>query len=125
MAPKSKYEEQKVSQNHLSALMKCILLSAGGGLPRGEITAKFYKLERRYLGRCYVDACLRGRQKKDYDRRYRRAQPAISKALRRLEQRGLVRLVRYGKHVKIVCLTEKGQAMAKELSQVDNADQHE
>ena len=123
MPPESKYEGQKVSQSHLSSLMKCILLSADGGIQRGEITENFYGLERRYCGGYYVEACLRGKQKNDYDRRYRRAQSAISKALRRLEERGLVHLIRHGKHVKKVCLTEQGALMAQKLGQSGNGNQ--
>jgi len=125
MPPESKYEGQKVSQNHLSSLMKCILLSADGGTQRGEIAENFYGLERRYCGGYYVEACLRGRQKDDYDRRYRRAQPAISKALKRLEERGLVRLVRFGRYVKEVCLTEKGTLWAQKLGRSGSGNQRE
>jgi hypothetical protein len=123
MPPESKYEGHKVSQSHLSALMKSILLSADGGTQRGEITANFYGLTRRYCGGYYVEACLRGREKHRYDRRYRRAQPAISKALGRLEERGLVRLVRFGRYVKEVFLTEKGTLLAQKLSQSGSGNQ--
>ena len=116
MPSQSKYEKQKLSQNHLSSLMKCILSNADGGIQRGEITEKFYGLERRYSG-CYSDPCLRGKQKSDYERQYRRAQPAISKALRKLENRSLVRLIRHGKYVKGVWLTEKGMLVAQKLRQ--------
>ncbi len=124
MPSESKYEGQKVNQNHLSALMKFILLNADTGTQRGEITEKFYGLERRYCG-YYSDPCLRGEEKLRYDRRYRRAQPAISKALSKLEKRGLVQLIRLGRYVKEVCLTEKGTLLAQKLSQVGNGNQRE
>ena len=117
MPSESKYERQKVSQNRLSALMKFIVLSVDGGIERGEIVEKYYRLERRYCGH-YVENCLRGKQKKLYDRRYRAAQSAISKALGRLANQGLVRLIRYGQYVKQACLTEEGARMAKKLRRV-------
>lgn len=117
MPSELKYENKKVSQNHISALMKFILLSAGGGIQRGEITEKFYGLERRYCGH-YTDPCLRRKEKIRYEYQYRRAQPATSKVLKRLERRGLVRLIRHGKYVKEVCLTEKGKLIAQKLNQV-------
>ena len=114
MPLESKYEKQKLSQNHLSPLMKFILLNAVGGIQRGEIAEKFYELERRYCGH-YTDPCLRGKHKSDYEHQYRRAQPAISKALRRLEKRGLIRLVRHGRYVKEVHLTQKGSLLTQIL----------
>lgn len=98
--------------------MRFILLNADGGIQRGEIIERFYGLERRYSG-YYADPCLRGKQKYRYENRYRRAQPSISKALRRLEKRDLVRLIRRGKYVKRIHLTENGKAMSKIL---DNSD---
>ena len=44
MPSELKYEEQKVSQNHISALMKFILLSAGGRIQRGDIAEIFMAL---------------------------------------------------------------------------------
>jgi len=120
MPSQSKYENRKVSRNHLSALMRFILLNADGGIPRGEITERFYDLERRY-SEYYTDPCLRGKRKSRYENRYRRAQPALSKALRRLEKRGLVRLIRRNKYVKSVHLTEKGKAISKTLDNYDDA----
>jgi DNA-binding transcriptional ArsR family regulator len=116
MPSEPKCEKQKLSQNHLSALMRFILLSADGGAQRGEITERFYRLERRYCGH-YSDPCLRGTEKRRYDRRYRRAQPAISKALRRLEKRGFVHLIRPGRYVKCVCLTEEGRRVLKQVQE--------
>ena len=118
MPSQSKYENRKVGRNHLSALMRFILLNADGGIQRGEITERFYGLDRRYSG-YYTDPCLRVKQKSRYENRYRRAQPSISKALRRLEKRGLVRLIRRNKYVKSVHLTKKGRAMSNTL---DNSD---
>ena len=124
MPSELKYEMQKVSQqNHISALMRFILLCADGGIQRGEITERFYGLERRYSG-YYTDPCLRGKQKSRYDCQYRRAQPAISKALRRLEKRGLVRLIRRGRYVKEVCFTEKGSLLAQILNKDRSGNQN-
>lgn len=120
MPSQSKYEKQKLSQKHLSSLMKFILLNADGGIQRGEIAERFYGLERRYSG-YYTDPCLRGKQKSRYDRQCRRAQPAISKVLRRLEKRGLVRLIRRGRYVKEVCLIERGKAISNVLVNPDNS----
>jgi len=121
MPPELKYETQKLSHKHLSALMRFILLNAGSGFQRSEITERFYGLERRYFG-YYVDNFLHGRQKINYERRYQRAQPAISKALRRLEKRGLVQLVRHGPYVKEIFLTEKGKFTAQTLNGIGNGD---
>ena len=120
MPSQSKYENRKVSRNHLSALMRFILLNADGGIQRGEITERFYGLERRYLG-YFADPCLRGKQKSRYENRYRRAQPSISKALRKLEKRGLIRLIRRDKNVKHVHLTEKGKTMSKTFNDSDRS----
>ena len=119
MPSQSKYENRKVSRNHLSALMTFILLNADGGIPRGKITERFYGLDRRYSG-YYADPCLRGKQKSRYENRYRRAQPSIS---RRLEKRGLVRLIRRARYVKEVCLTEKGSLLTQILHKDENGNQ--
>jgi len=60
----------------------------------------------------YFESC----QQRLFDRRYHRAQSAISKALNRLEARGLVRLIRHAQYVKKLELTENGRAMAEELN---------
>ena len=117
MMPELKYEKGKISPNHFSELMRCILLNASGGIQRGEIIERFYGLDRRYLG-YYVDNCLHGRQKINYERRYRRAQPAISKTLCRLEKRGLVLLIRHGsRNVKEIRLTENGKRMLTNMTE--------
>ena len=46
--PELKYEKGKISPNHFSKLIRCILLNAGGGIQRGEIIEQFDGLERRY-----------------------------------------------------------------------------
>jgi DNA-binding transcriptional ArsR family regulator len=122
MPSQSKYENQKVSRKHLSPLMKCILFNSDGGIQRGEIVERVYGLERRYSG-YYTDSCLRGKQKSHYARQYRRAQPAISKALRRLEERGLVRLIRRGRYVKEIRLTEKGSILTQILNKDGSGNQ--
>ena len=114
MPSELKYEIQKVSQKHLLALMIFILCSTDDKTERGEIAEGFYGLVHRYCGH-YTDPCLRGKQKSYYELRYRRAQPAILKALRKLEERGLVRLIRRGRYVKEVCLTEEGFIISRYL----------
>ncbi len=114
MPSESKYERPKLSQNHLSALMRFILLNTGTGMQRGEIAEQYYDLERRYCG-CYIDNCLHGKQKIHYERHYRRAQPAISKALKRLQKRGLIRLIRHGRNVKEVFLTIEGKEVKEQI----------
>jgi len=106
---------QKVNQKHLSPLMKFILLHAGDGIEQGTVIERFYHLERRYCG-YDADLCLRGKQKREYERRYRRAQPALSRALRRLQKRGLVNLVKHSSYVKEVFLTVEGKAIAQMLN---------
>ena len=115
MPSELKYEKQKVSQKHLSALMIFILCNTDGKTERGDIVEGFYGLDRRYCG-YYTDPCLRGKQKSCYELRYRRAQSAISKALRRLNERGLICLIRRGRYVKEVCLTEDGFILSRYLT---------
>jgi hypothetical protein len=111
---KSNYEGQKVNQKHLSALMKFILVKTGNGADRGEIFSTYYRLERRYCG-YYTDPCLRGRYLQEYERLYRDKQPVFSKALKRLEERGLVSLIKHGNYIKRIQLTPDGQCAATEL----------
>lgn len=110
----SKYEGGKVSRNHLSELMKWILLNAGDGIDRGTVIERFYRLERRYCG-YDANLCLRGKQKRDYERRYRRAQPVVTRSINRLAKRGLVNPIKPGSYVKLISLTEKGKAVAESL----------
>jgi len=110
----TKYSGQKVNHNHLSPLMKFVLLNAADGFERGELVEKFYRLERRYCG-YDADLCLRGKQKRDYECRYRRSQPVVSRTLKRLEKRGLVNLIKRRNYIKKICLTQKGIIVAGQL----------
>jgi len=107
MPSEAKYESQKLSQNHLSALMRFILLNADGGIQRGEIVEKFHGLERRYCG-WFTDPCFSPKQEKDYECRYNRVQPVVSRTLRRLQRCGFVQLIRHGKYVKELRTTPGG-----------------
>jgi len=106
----------KINQKWFSPLMYSILICIGEGIERGELIERLYGLERRYC-HWYTDPCLRGKAKRDYEQRYRKAQPALSRSLRRLEKRGLVTLVRKNKYVKAVSLTVKGQVVVSQLKE--------
>lgn len=103
-----------VSRKHLSPLMVRVLLDVGDGIERGELLEKLYRLPRRYCG-FDADLCLRGGERQDHERRYHRAQPVLTRSLSRLEKRGLVRLIRRGRYVKGVTLTEEGRCLVREL----------
>jgi len=114
MSLKVKYRSQKLNHNHLSPLMEFILLNAGDGIERGQIVEKFYGLERRYCG-WYTDPCFTPKEKRDYEHRYRRIQPVVTRALNRLAVRGLVQLIRRGLYVKEIRLTSEGKSIAQHL----------
>ena len=107
-------EHEGETVNRFSKLMRWILLNAGDGIQRGEITSGYYGLERRYVG-FYPDPCLSRSSEAQHQRQYRRAQPAVSRALARLAARGLVELVRHGTVVKAVRLTARGSEEARAL----------
>lgn len=115
MPTESKYESQKVNLNRLSKLSRWILLHTGDGIERGQIVEGFYKLERRYCN-WYTDPCFTPKEKRDYERRYHRAQPVVTRTLKRLEQLGLVQLLRQACYVKKVRLTGEGKALAQKLN---------
>ncbi len=103
----SKYESQKVSR--LSKLAKYILAEAEGGIDRADLVSGYYNLERRYCGH-YTDPCYGRREQKSFDRNFKSAQSSMTKALKRLEQAGMVKLIRLkGKYIKKVQLTKKGK----------------
>ena len=101
---------QKVNRKRLSRLMSNILAHVDGddGIERGELVASLYNVERRYCGH-WTDPCMRPKELREYERRYRRAQPTITRALKKLESRGLVRLIRHQRYVKKVILTAHGR----------------
>ena len=114
MPTESKYEGQKVNNKRLSELAKWILVNADNGIKRGEIVERYFGIERLYCG-FYVDACYSIRGKRRRQRRCRRIQPQLSMALKRMEQRGLVQLIRHRQYVKKICLTAKGEILAQQL----------
>lgn len=107
-----KYGGQKVNHKCLSKLMWAILshTDINKGVERGELVECIFELPRRYCN-FYTDPCMSPKEKRKYERRYRRAQPAITRALKRLEQRGLVHLTRHKKYVKRVNLTSEGRVL--------------
>jgi len=114
MSSEQKYESQKVSRNRLSNLMKFILVNVGDGADRGEIFSLYYELERRYC-RFYNELCMRGKTLREYETLYRSKQPVFTKALKRLEEKGLVKLLKHGHCVKGIGLTPEGILLAAEL----------
>lgn len=106
---------RKVAQIRLSPLARWILQHAGAGLARSEIAQEFYGLEPFYSGG-YADPCLGPQEKRERQAKCRRAQPAITKALKRLESVGLVELVCRNRYVKAVRLTQRGRLLAEELN---------
>jgi DNA-binding transcriptional ArsR family regulator len=116
VSSKSNYEGQKVNRKHLSGLMKFILVNTGDGADRGEIFSNYYGLERRYCG-YFTDPCMKKNELREYERLYHDKQPVFSKALKRLEEKGLVSLIRHGSYVKRIQLTAEGKLIAKELTE--------
>lgn len=112
-------EIQKVNQKHLSKLMRDILnhIDIDHGIDRGQLIAVLYGLERRYCG-WSVEPCMRPKQLRAYTRLYLKKQPTLTRALNRLENKGLVRLIRKAKYVKVIELTPKGKIIVECLAQV-------
>jgi hypothetical protein len=110
----------KVNLKRISKLSCWILQNTGDGIERGEIVARFYKLPRLYC-KFYVDPCFGPKQQREHDRKFRYAQPRVTMALKRLEKRGLIQLIRHGKYVKRICLTEKGKTISNELNTSENS----
>ena len=110
----TKYKNPKLNQNHLSELMKFILVNTGDGIERGQIIEDLYGLERGYCG-WWADLCLRRKEKIEYEARYRKAQPVLSKCLNRMEKRDLVRLIRRSRNIKKVLLTAGGKSIAEQM----------
>lgn len=100
--------------NRLSNLAKWILVNAGDGIKRGEIVERYFGIERLYCG-FYVDACYSIREKRRRQRRCRHVQPQLSMTLKRMEQRGLVQLIRPRRYVKKIYLTSAGKTLAEQL----------
>jgi len=109
-----RYESQKVEKTRLSPLARWIVLNAGDGIERGKIAEAFFQIPRFYCG-YYVDPCLTSNEKNEHAGKYRKAQPLITKTLLRLQQLGLVELVKHGKCVKEIRSTTAGRAVAEQL----------
>jgi len=108
----TKSRSPKVAKTRrLSPLARWILQHAGTDIDRGEIAEGFYGLERFYCG-AYVDPCLTRKEARERYIKDRRAQPAITKTLKRLESLGLVELVRRPRYVKKIRLTARGEILA-------------
>jgi hypothetical protein len=106
---------QKRRRRAVSELARWILLNTGDGIERSKIAEGFFKLERLYCG-YYLDPCFTISEAKERNSKYKKAQPLITKTVYRLEQLGFVRIIRRKKYVKEVYLTDKGKAIAEELS---------
>jgi len=106
---------QKVNHS-LSKLQKLILVrAADGGVRRADVVAEFYGLERRYRGH-HDEACLSRPREREYQRQYHCAQATVTRALRRLEARGLVQPVRTaGGYAKRIKLTDDGRQVVDTL----------
>ncbi|TKJ38331.1 MAG: hypothetical protein CEE38_06120 [Planctomycetes bacterium B3_Pla] len=120
MASKDNLRVPKVNTDRLSKLACWILQNTGDGIERGEIVARFYGLERLYC-HFYVDPCFGPKQRREHERKFRYAQPRVTMALKRLENRGLIRLIRHGKYVKRIRLTEEGETISNTLDNPDNS----
>lgn len=120
--PQRKYGGQKVNHKHLSKLMRAILshIDIDESIERGELVERIFELPRRYCG-YFVDPCMRPNEKRKYERRYKRAQPTITRSLNRLENHGLVRLMHHGRYVKRINLTPQGRALADQ-DRIPNAE---
>ena len=108
--------------SHLSQLGRWILANAGDGIDRADIVARYFGIQRLYCN-FYVDPCFSQKERRRHSHRYRYSQPRVTMTLKRLERRGLVHLIRHGKYVKEVNLTEKGTLIADKLSQVGSGNQ--
>jgi hypothetical protein len=117
MSAKTKCGVQNVAISRLSPLARWILQQAEArdGIERGQIAEGFFGLSRFYRG-FYVDPCLTRNQRRDRDRVYRRAQPLISKTLKRLEAAGLIELIRCNHYTKLIRLMARGVELANELN---------
>jgi hypothetical protein len=114
MRSETKYEVQKVANMRFTPLASWILGHTDNGIDRGQIAEGYFGLERRYRG-YFTDPCFRPTEKRRYEAEYKKAQPRITKTLKRVETLGLVHLVRQHSYVKRVTLTQRGREVAHEL----------
>lgn len=116
--PQRRYKSRKVSHKRLSRLMRAVLsyIDIDKGVERGEIVECIFGLQRRYCG-YFTDPCMSLNEKRKYEHRYRRAQPVLTRCLRKLENRGLVRLIRHGRYVKRISLTPQGIMLTQQKTE--------
>lgn len=110
---KHRFKAPKVN-NRFSELAKWILSNTGDGIDRADIVAGYFSVERLYCG-WYVDPCFNPKERRQHDRQHRYSQPRVTMTLKRLERRGLIHLIRPGKCIKKIRLTEMGRAVAEDL----------
>lgn len=119
MSAEHQLKARKVNTTgRLSRLARWIVLNTGDGIDRADIVARYFGIERLYFG-FYTDPCFGPKQRREHDRKFRRANPRVTMALKRLEKAGLVRLIRRDKNVKRIYLTGKGVTVSNAL---DNSD---
>jgi len=124
MPAEAKFERRKVASVWLTPLARWILKHAGNGIRRSEVAEGFFGIARFYRG-YYVDPCLTPREWRERCNRQRCAQPAITKALKRLELLGLAHLIRRRRYIKEIRLTSKGESLAAELNDIDRVAGHD
>ncbi len=114
-ASQRKYRGQKVSRKRLSRLMRAVLvhIDIDKGVERGELVESIFRLPRRYRG-YFTDPCMSANGKRKYERYYRRVQPVLTRCLKKLESRGLVRLICHGRYVKRINLTLRGVRLTRQ-----------
>jgi hypothetical protein len=117
MRSESKCKAQKVANVQLTTLASWVIQHTDGAIDRGEIAAGFFGLERRYCG-YFTDPCFSSKKRQEYEKEYRRAQPRITRTLKRLETLGLVHLTRQNSYVKQMRLTNKGKEAAAQLKNI-------
>lgn len=125
--PEANYGVQNVNQNHISRLMRDILVFIDGPkcVERGELVAALYDIGgRRYCG-YYVDPCFSKTESRKYNQCYKRAQPAMTRTLKKLEIRGLIRLIHHGRYVKRLSLTPQGKIVSSELIKKQKTERNE
>jgi len=123
-ASETKSEGNNVNSKRLSKLQRWILTKAGDGIERGAIIEKFFKIERRYKG-FYTDPCMRPRELRIFERKFNAANASLTRALKPLESRGLVGLIRKRKYVKKAKVTDEGKKAIEAHDGVKKKEDHE
>jgi len=102
----------KVNHRRLSKLMRAILsyIDIDKGVKRSDLVLRLYNLEQRHCNR-HTYPCFGPKEKREYKQRYRCAQAAVTRALKKLENYGLVCLTRHKRYVKRVSLSSGGRML--------------